>query len=135
MIVLAVDYGGRRIGLAVSDPLGVAAHGLPTLLRRTPDEDVAEIVRIAAERKADLLVVGMPVNMNGTLGPQARQTEAFARRLAEASGLPVEPVDERLTTYEAEEVLKEMRIKARDWPRYIDQVSAKIILTRYLERR
>jgi putative Holliday junction resolvase len=135
MVVLALDYGGRRIGLAVSDALGIAAHALPTLVRRSEEEDVAEIVRLARERKAERIVVGMPLNMDGSAGRQAEEVEAFARVLGQASGLPVEAVDERLTTWEAEEVLKEMGIKARDWPKYVDQLAAKMILTRWLERR
>ena len=134
MIILAVDYGARRIGLAVSDALGIAAHGLPTLERKDPDSDIAAIVKTAGERKADLILVGLPLNMDDTEGPQARQAREFAGRLASASAIPVELTDERLSSYEATEALKEMGVKASDWRRYVDQLAAKMILTRYLER-
>jgi putative Holliday junction resolvase len=134
MIVLGVDYGSRRIGLAASDALGIAAHPLPTLESRGAAEDAAAIARIAAERGAGRILIGLPLNMDGSEGPQARRAREFAAHLEAASGLPVEPVDERLSTWEAQETLKEMGIKARDWPRYVDQLAAKTIVTRWLEK-
>lgn len=135
MIILGVDYGRRRIGLAVSDPLGIAAHGLPTVDCSDEEQAIWRVADAASARAVDLIVIGMPTNMDGSTGAQAREVKRFARRLADATGKPVEPVDERLSTYEAEDVLKQMGIKAKDWPKYIDQLSAKIILTRYLEKQ
>jgi len=134
MIILALDYGRRRIGLAVSDPLGIAAHGLPTLERQDVESDIEAIVALIRERKADRVVIGMPFNMDGTSGPQAAEVKDFSDRLAAVAGMPVEAVDERLSTYEAQEGLKQMGIKAKNWRRYVDQLAAKVILTRYLER-
>lgn len=106
---LALDVGRRRIGLAVTGPGGMAL-GLETITRKTQREDIARIARIARERKAEVLVVGLPLNMDGSEGAQAAFARRFAAALGEAAGLPVELQDERLTSVEAEE-----RLRAKGW--------------------
>jgi putative Holliday junction resolvase len=114
---LALDLGRRRIGLAVSDASGLA-RGLETVTRKTRLEDIARIARIARERNAGVLVVGLPLNMDGSAGPQAEFSRRFAGALGEATGLPVELHDERLTSVEAER-----RLRSHGWTleRFLEQ--------------
>ena len=128
--VLAVDWGTKRVGLAVSDPTGTVARPLPTLLVRSA-RDAAEQVLAAARREgAERVVVGLPWNMDGSGGDSARR----ARRLGEAlraAGLAVEYLDERLTSEEAREFLRE-RGETRPARERVDQVSALLLLREYL---
>ena len=103
--VLAVDLGTRRIGLAVSDPLGVTAQGLPSLERRR--DAVAQVIEVCREWDAGMVIVGLPLNMNGSKGPAAVAAEEFAAELAARSGLPLSMWDERLSSVSAEKVLIE----------------------------
>ncbi|GIW73348.1 MAG: putative pre-16S rRNA nuclease [Planctomycetota bacterium] len=133
---LGIDYGRKRLGLAVTDPLGIAAHPLPGL--RHPGELpalLAALAEVIAEREIEHLVVGLPLNMDGTRGPMAREVERFAAQLAEATGLPLELVDERLSTREADERLAAAGMHWRRRKRHRDQVSAAILLGEWLERR
>ena len=111
--ILGLDHGTKRIGLAVSDALGLAAHGLPTLSRAGMEVDLAAIAALVAEREIDEVVVGLPRNMDGSEGLQAKQARAFAARLREALGLPVSFEDERLTSERAQRALAEGTV----WPR------------------
>jgi putative Holliday junction resolvase len=108
--VLALDLGQKRIGLAMSDALGLTAQGLDVLRRTTLREDLDRVARVAAERKASRILVGLPVHMNGEESPMSRRVRAFASKLAEITGLPVELLDERLTSVAAEDLLA-----ARGW--------------------
>lgn len=134
MRVLGVDYGERRTGLAVSDALGLAAHGLPTLTRLPEEQVVAEIVQLAKERDAEAVIVGLPRNMDGSLGPQARKTLAFARKLADA-GLSIKLVDERLTTERAHRVMDEAGMSFREKRPRVDRMAAQFILQIYLDSK
>src|SRR5258707_343486 len=96
--VLAVDWGARRVGLAISDPTSVLATGLPTLTVTGRDDAVRRVAAVAREREAERIVVGLPLKMSGEKGEAAAQAEAFAAAIAEASTLPVEMLDERLTS-------------------------------------
>ncbi|MBW7997235.1 MAG: Holliday junction resolvase RuvX [Candidatus Glassbacteria bacterium] len=137
--IMGVDYGERRLGLAVSDPSGrLAANALPTLDRRKlkggPEEAVA---RLAEEWEVEEIVVGLPVNMDGSQGPAARKVEEFAARLAGLSGLPVSTWDERLTTVVAQRVQADLnlpRAKRREKGR-LDRTAALLLLQNYLDFR
>jgi putative Holliday junction resolvase len=133
--VLAVDYGRRRIGLAVSDPLGITAQGLDTLEVRSRNLAAAEVSRVAREREAGEIVVGLPLNMDGTAGPMAEEVRAFAAELEERTGLPVALRDERLTSAAAHRTAREMEVRLRGRKGAIDRMSAVLILQGYLERR
>ena len=108
--VLSVDLGRRRIGLAISDQEGLSAQPLDALQRRTLAEDLKRICAIANDRKARRVLVGLPLHMDGRESPMSEECRRFADKLGEASGLPVEMHDERLTSVEAEEMLR-----ARGW--------------------
>lgn len=130
--VLAIDVGERRVGVAVADVAGGLATPLTTILRRSHAEDVARFAQIAREQQVDTLLAGLPLNDDGSMGPQARQAARYARRLASALGLPLVLWDERHTTAEAERRLREAGRRRGTAPQ-LDAVAAAIILQDYLD--
>jgi len=135
MRILGVDHGGRRIGLAITDPLGIAAHPLDVLSVKTDAEAVEAIRRVVREREVERIVVGLPLNMDGSEGAQARAARRFAGMLREALGTPVEMQDERLTTAAAERALLEADLSRARRTRRRDAVAAQVLLQTYLLRR
>ena len=133
--ILGVDYGEKRIGLAVSDPDGVMALPLRVVEVRGEDDAVRAICQVAAVKEAERMVVGLPLNMNGTHGPMAEKAAAFAARLATAAGLPVDTFDERLSTSSAERSLLEADLSRRKRRGLRDKLAAQIILQSYLDRK
>src|SRR5689334_6707729 len=105
--VLALDLGKRRIGLAISDELGLTAQGLETLERTNIREDLGKLSQLIAEKNVTLLLMGQPLHMSGHEGRQSEYTRDFAGRLQKATGLPLQFWDERLTTVAAQRVLRE----------------------------
>jgi putative Holliday junction resolvase len=128
--VLAIDHGDRRTGLAISDPLGFSAQPLVMLKERDEAQLVSQVAALAAEYDVALLLVGLPLNMNGTEGPRAVRARAFGEKLAAAAERPVEYLDERLTSRQAERVLAG-RSRA-DRKRVGDVVAAQILLQTWL---
>ena len=131
--ILALDLGKRRIGLALSDELGLTAQGLVTLERTNIREDLARLARLAAERGVTLILIGNPMHLNGSEGRQSAWARQFAERLEARSGLAVRLWDERLTTVEAERVLRESGISREKRGRARDRLAAVILLQSYLE--
>jgi putative Holliday junction resolvase len=132
---LGLDVGSKRIGVAGCDGTGLIASGLTTIERTSFDRDVAQLREIVEHREVQVLVVGLPYSMDGTLGLQARKVKKFAARLAKALQRPVEYVDERLTSFEAEEQLKaENRSPSRN-KSLIDRKAAALILQEWLDAR
>ncbi len=131
--ILALDLGKKRIGLAVSDALGITAHGLPTLQRTTIRADVAEIERIAAEHDVRLILLGYPLHMSGREGRQVQYTRDFAEYFTERTGREIRFWDERMTSIEAERVLKESGISIAKRAKAVDKLAAQILLESYLE--
>ena len=131
--ILALDLGKKRIGLALSDPLGVSAQGLDTLQRTTIREDIAALAALAREHEVRLVLLGHPLNMNGSEGRQAVYTRDFGERLKERTGLTVRFWDERLTSKEAERVLKQSGISIEKRARAIDRLAAVILLASFLD--
>ena len=133
MRILGIDYGGTRIGLATSDALGMMAHGLPTL-RNTSDADVLKAIQaIIEEREVKEIVIGLPRNMNDTLGPQAEKTMQFGDKLKTAFGLPVHYVDERLTSERAKRLMVEAGYSFSKQRKNVDRIAAQFILQAYLD--
>lgn len=132
---LGLDVGKRRVGIAGCDGTGLIATGLATLRRHRNsfETDVAFIQEIVRERAVDTLVVGLPYALNGELGPQAHQTQRYAERLGKALSLPVIYVDERLSSIQAEELLREAGIPLSENKGLIDRKAAAIILQRWLD--
>jgi putative Holliday junction resolvase len=133
--VLALDLGKKRIGLALSDELGVTAQGLETLQRTNIREDLARISQIASERNVSLILIGNPLHMSGREGRQVEYARDFGERLYAASGIPVEFWDERLTTVAAQRVLRESGISIEKRAKAVDRLAAVILLESYLDSR
>ena len=133
MRVLGLDLGRRRIGLAISDPTGIA---LPagTLERRTLDEDLRWLRDFSREREVSRIVVGLPIHMNGRRGPEAEEASRFAKQLGEVTRLPVDLLDERWTTVEAERALRATGRRGPARRKVVDAVAAALLLRTYLER-
>lgn len=131
--ILALDVGKRRIGVAISDELGLTAQGLKTVERRNNREAYAILSRLASEHGAGTILVGNPINMRGTEGRQADWVRQFAEGLAARSGLPVKFWDERLTSVEAGRVLRQSGVSIEKRARAVDQLSAVILLQSYLD--
>lgn len=133
--VLALDVGDRRIGVAVSDPLGMTAQGIETYQRTGDDEkDVAHFVDLLKGYAPVKLVVGMPRNMNGTYGPQTEKVRSFAEAICAVWNGELEYCDERLTTMSAERVLIDADVSRQKRKKVIDKMAAVIILQSYLDR-
>lgn len=130
--ILALDLGKKRIGLAVSDPLGISAQGLPTLERVNLRSDLTRIADLAARYDARLILMGYPLHMSGDEGRQAVYTREFAERLAGRTGRQVRLWDERLTSVEAERVLKSSGVSIAKRARAVDKLAAQILLESYL---
>jgi putative holliday junction resolvase len=133
--VLALDVGKKRIGLAVSDGLGITAQGLETLERTRIREDLAKLKALAAERGVETLLVGRPLHMSGAESRQSEYTSEFAARLGEHLGLPVVFWDERLTSVEAERRLREAGARMAARRGAVDRMAAVLLLESYLEFR
>ena len=134
---IGLDVGDVRIGVAVSDLMGLTANPRETYVRKKNDiaADIAYFCEYAKKEDADAFVLGLPKNMDGTEGPRAEVTRQFGDMLAAASGLPVIYQDERLTTVSAERVLLEADMRREKRKQVIDKVAAAIILQAYLDRR
>jgi putative Holliday junction resolvase len=131
--ILALDVGRKRIGLAISDPLGITAQGLPTVQRVRIREDLEYIAGICRDREVRLLLVGRPLHMSGDESRQGIYTKEFAERLSVYTGLPVEFVDERLTTVQAERVLRESGVSIEKRAKAVDRLAAVLLLQGYLD--
>jgi putative Holliday junction resolvase len=132
MRVLGIDYGTRRIGLAYGDEVGVATP-LPALAAPDPLRRWAGLAAVVGERRVTEVVLGHPLNMDGSAGPKALEAEAFARRIEKELGLPVHLVDERLTSYEAEATIAPAKRRAARRTGLVDSRAATIILQDYLD--
>ena len=131
--ILALDVGKRRIGLAISDELGITAQGLPTLQRTTIREDLAYLADLSQEREVTLYLVGEPLHMSGDRSRQAQYITDFAKRLSERTGIPAQLWDERLTTVQAQRVLRESGISIEKRAKAVDRLAAVILLESYLD--
>jgi putative Holliday junction resolvase len=133
---LALDIGNRRIGVAVSDELGLTAQPVMTLERkRNPRDDLRSLARLARRYSVCAIVAGNPLQLSGEVGPQAKKIQAFAAELGEMTGLPIYLWDERLTTHEAHEILYQAGRKRQDHRAVVDQVAATLILQSFLDQK
>jgi putative Holliday junction resolvase len=132
--LMGLDPGARTIGVAVSDGMRLTATALETIRRRRFAEDAARLAEIARHRAVAAVVIGLPLNMDGTEGPRAQSARAFARNVAGALGLPVALVDERLSTFAAEEAMAASGVPRRRRAGAVDRIAAAIILQGALDR-
>ena len=135
MRFLAIDFGERRIGLAISDPAGAFALPLSTLTRTNDADAVRDIAAIVASEEVGELIVGEPRNLDGSRGPAAERCRRFADRLRTATGLPVAMTDEALTTVEAAARLRAAGVDPRRHPERLDAAAAQVLLEEVLARR
>ncbi len=133
--ILALDVGNKRIGVAVSDALGLTAQGVTVIHRRSLAHDLAEIGQLLTKYQTKRVVVGLPKNLNGTIGPQAELARQFAESLQEAHEVEVIWQDERLTTAAAERTLLSGDASRHKRKQVIDMLAAQMILETYLARR
>lgn len=131
--VLGVDYGEKRVGLAISDELGIVATPLGVHIRTRAGDDVEAVLQICTERGIARVVVGDPLNMNGSSGPASEKVAEFVGRLRAAFDLDVELWDERMSTISAERVLIEGNMSRRRRKGVVDKLAAQIILQNYLD--
>src|SRR5205085_1719488 len=132
MRALGLDIGKRRIGVAVSDPLGLVARAVETVQSVSLNVDIAKITEIARGLEAELIVIGDPLHMSGDAGAMSNRAHKFGEALQAASGLPVAYCDERLTTVEAQRILQEAGVPPRKARQQIDAVAAAVILQSHL---
>ena len=134
MRCLGIDYGTRRLGLSYGDDLGVATP-LPALVAADPVRRQADLAAVVAQRRITDFVIGYPLNMDDSVGPKAREVDAFAGRLWAEFGLPVHLVDERLTSHEAEATIEPARRRGLRASGIVDSRAATLILQDFLDRR
>ncbi|NEP88814.1 MULTISPECIES: Holliday junction resolvase RuvX [Okeania] len=132
---LGLDVGNKRVGVAGCDGTGLIATGITTIRRTSFQEDIAQLKIIVQERQVQVLVVGLPYSMNGSIGFQAKKIQKYAQRLSQALALPIEYIDERLTSVQAEDMLKAANISPSQNKHLIDRKAAALILQQWLDER
>ena len=138
MRIMGLDFGSRTTGVAVSDPLGITAQGVETIVRKDEHklrQTCARIEELIKEYEIEEIVLGYPKNMNNTAGERAEKTEAFKAMLERRTGKPVILWDERLTTIAAERVLMESGVRRENRKAVVDKIAAVLILQGYLDSR
>ncbi|GIP24939.1 putative pre-16S rRNA nuclease [Paenibacillus sp. J23TS9] len=135
MRILGLDYGDRKIGVAVSDLFGWTAQGLEVVERRRDGAEMQRIADLVREYEVEELVVGLPKNMNGSIGPRGEICIDFADKLKEMLELPVHLWDERLTTVSAERTLIEADVSRKKRKQVVDKMAASLILQNYLDSK
>jgi putative Holliday junction resolvase len=132
-IILGLDIGDARTGVAISDELGIAAHPLCTIHRKSRKAVLAELQELVTAHKVERIVVGLPLQLDGETGTQARKVKRFAERLEQQVNLPIVFWDESFTTFEAAQILRGTKKRRKKRKQVIDQVAAVLILEGYLE--
>ena len=133
MVYLGLDFGTRRIGVAVSEGAGWAARGVTTIQRKGGQRDLEAVGRLVQEHEAGAVVMGLPLNMDGSEGRMAELARRFADVLGEHLGLPIHLFDERLSSFEADRVMQRAQVKRGERKGMRDQVAAAVILEGWLE--
>ena len=131
--IMCLDIGDKTIGVAVSDLMGMTAQGIKTIKRTSKKNDIEEIKQIIKEKQVNLIVSGLPKNMNGTVGPQGEKVQKFCELIKEETGLEIEFWDERLTTVAAEKTLITADVSRKKRKNVIDMMAAVLILQGYLD--
>ena len=135
MRIIGLDVGTKTIGIAVSDPFGWTAQGITTLMRKSMTDDIAALRKLTAEYEAEQILIGLPLNMNGTRGPSAENAERLGSELEKSLGLPVLYQDERLSTAAMQKVLISGDVSRGKRKQVIDKLAAVYILQGYLDKQ
>lgn len=133
MRILGLDVGSKTIGVAVSDPLGFTAQGITTIRRTNKEKDLQEIKKFCDEYKAETIVIGLPKNMNGTIGPSGEIIMAFGKLIEEELKVEIKFWDERLTTVAAHKAMLEADLSRNKRKKIVDKVASTFILQGYLD--
>ena len=134
MRILGLDVGSKTIGVALSDPLGWTAQGITTIKRTKKEQDIEEIRKICKEYSVESIVVGLPKNMNGTIGDSGEKVLNFSEEIKESLEIKVEMWDERLTTIAAHKAMLEADLSRGKRKKIVDKIAAIYILQGYLDR-
>lgn len=135
MRVLGIDYGEVRTGIAISDELGMLAHGLETIEHGNNEKKLIDRIKdIVAEYKISKIVIGYPINMNATKGPRIERTDKFIEKIKKELKLDVIKIDERLTTVSAHKTMTELNLSIKKKKKVVDTISAEYILQMYLDK-
>lgn len=134
MRILGLDVGQKTIGVAVSDPLGFTAQGITTIRREKKSKDIEELKKICDEYKVETIVIGLPKNMNGTIGFAGEKIQEFSELIKEEIGIKIEFWDERLTTVAAHRAMLEADLSRGKRKKIVDKIEASYILQGYLDR-
>jgi putative Holliday junction resolvase len=133
--ILGLDVGSRRIGVAISDPLGLTAQGLPTLQRQNKRLDFEQLAKVVGDYQVSEIVVGYPLRLSGMEGIQSEKMQLFAEELRKKFGLPVHLWDERLTSSQANRLLRETDLSIKKRGQAVDRMAAILILQNWMEAR
>lgn len=135
MRIMGLDFGDKSIGIAISDERGLIASPRETLRRSNLENDISQLTELARRENVEEILVGMPLSLDGSEGPQARKVTEFVKSLRQQSDVPVRPWDERLTTVAAERALLEANVSRARRKKVVDQVAAAVLLQSYLDYR
>ena len=131
---MGLDVGNKTIGVALSDPMFLLANGLETIKRKNASSDIERLREIINDNDVELIVVGLPKNMNNTIGPQAMRVMSFVDLIKKQVDIEIVYQDERMTTIQSEAVLIDMDVRRENRKKYIDKIAATFILQTYLDR-
>lgn len=133
MRIMGIDYGEKRFGIALSDPLGITAQGLPTIERTSIQEDIKKIINIIQEKEVQEIVVGLPKHLNNTLGDKAKEVLYFIDTLKKHINIPIKTFDERFSTVRANRAMLEGDLSRKKRKERVDMIAAQLILQGYLD--
>lgn len=132
---MGLDVGDKTIGVALSDPMFLMAHPLMTIKRKKASKDIIKLLEIIDQNEVEKIVVGLPKNMNNTIGPQSMKVMSFVDLLKKQTDKEIVYQDERMTTIQSERILIDMDVRRENRKKYIDKIAAGFILQSYLDRR
>jgi putative Holliday junction resolvase len=135
MRILGIDYGKKRVGLAISSPVGFIAQGLPTIERIDGKDYLEDLADVIKEKEIDEIVVGLPKNMNGSIGEKAEEVLELVEKLKSKFNLPVHTFDERLTTVRAHRAMTGAKMSKKGKKKRVDMIAAQFILQAYLDQK
>lgn len=132
---MGLDLGDKTIGVALSDPFFITAQAYITIKRKKASLDIEKLIEIINEKEVNLIIIGLPKNMNNTLGPQAMKVISFVDLLKKSTDIEIKYQDERMTTIQSDQVLMDMNVNLKDRKKYVDKIAASFILQTYLDGR